>query len=81
MDILSGARISGLQEWPDQYPCSRQPVCSLHPQQYFPVFPQFFQFVITAEVLIEKMYNDIAVIHHHPASLRFPFDATFPLVV
>ena len=27
------------------------------------------------------MYNDIAVIQHEPASLRFPFEATFPLVL
>ena len=27
------------------------------------------------------MYNDIAVIQHKPASLRFPFDAPFPLVL
>ena len=27
------------------------------------------------------MYHDIAVIHHQPAGLRFPFDATLALVI
>ena len=39
----------------------------LQPQQYFPIFPQFFQVIKSALIGGEEMYDHIAIIHNDPA--------------
>ncbi len=53
----------------------------LQSQQHFSFAPQLLQLVISAQVGIKKMDNNIPVVYDHPARIRSPFDAAFLFMI
>lgn len=52
----------------------------LHPQKYLPLVPQFFQFVVLAQIGIKNVDDDISIIDYDPAAIRCTFNSSLFIV-
>jgi len=53
----------------------------LQPQKHLPLIPQFFQFIVLAQIAIEYVDDDIPIINDDPAAVRRSFNPSLFIVL